>query len=292
MYRVEINGSEVLMDLIGRMADLAGAEYQTRLVLETESWKLAWSVGMLLAEPVVDKGLSGLALGLKPEVSEEKPSGGLGEHVWNFNADPGGPIVVTHEGPVNGKANGKPAAEAGSPKCRYCGKAIAQGRSMCQGAECQRKAKHEQDERYAEKRKEKTQARLAAKSYGTCEFCEMPRLPRSKICGSAECNRMLNQKHQLAYQARKAEKAAQAEPAAAQGEEAATSEGPLSLGTEPMYKVDFSDKLITFEDLVALNKSGKIPDGVQVLAQPSGRWYTVRGGSLTRVDQGGTGKGR
>jgi hypothetical protein len=246
MYQISIEKKDGLIKLVEMMAAEVAAEFTVRTVIKTRSSRLARAVSALVDEPmIVDPELdatTGLGwgllgqiqaedgpaegidldelradLGLKSEVNQEKPAGGLGE-------------------PVNGKVNGKPA-----------------------------------------------------KNYGPCEFCDQPRLPRSKTCGSEECDKKLNHKHQAAYQARKEAKAAQAAPASA---EAAKSENPLSLGTAPKYQVDGLENPITFDNLVTLNKTGAIPDGTRCLAQPSGRWYVVRGGHLKKESQDVTAAGR
>jgi hypothetical protein len=62
------------------------------------------------------------------------------------------------------------------------------------------------------------------KASNTCEFCDQPRQPRSKVCGNEECHRLLIRKHNQAYKARKA---VQSEPAPVP--EAATSDRPFAM---------------------------------------------------------------
>jgi hypothetical protein len=290
MYEVKISGSEVLMDLIGRMADLTAAQYETRLVLRTESERLAGAVSKLVGEPlVVDPELderTGLGFGVLsiPEIFSPlaKEDGspyafgpeGMKETVRNLALAQINPTAPEHK---NGKA-------ALTGRCRYCGKAIAERRVICQGAECKRRADQEKDERYKPKRAALAQARVAAKDYGTCEFCDAPRLPRSKTCGGEECGKKLAKKHQLAYQARKEAEAAKAVEA-----EVAKSESPFPdvTATEPFYEVEYPDQTLRlkFQDLMAQNQAGEIPDGTRVRALPSGRWYALRGGRLIPAGQ-------
>lgn len=281
MYEVEISGSEVLIDLIGRMADLTAAQYETRLVLRTESSRLANAVSVLLGEPLL----------VDPELDERT---GLGFGMLGLERDSNGAGVLLlgeddleAAGMVEHK-NGK-AALTGT--CRYCGKPISGQRTMCQGADCQKEAARESNERYKPKREARAQARVAATDYGTCEFCDQPRLPRSKTCGGQECAKKLARRHEAAYQARKA-KAAETAPVA----EVAKSEIPFPdvTATEPVYEVEYPDQTLRlkFQDLMAQNQAGEIPDGTRVRAQPSGRWYALRGGRLIPAGQAGMDAGR
>jgi hypothetical protein len=255
MFRVDVEDQDGLGDLIALMAKQVQAEYRFRITLETECERLAGSVSKLVGSPLlVDPELderSGLGFGLlgirgiNPAASEE------GEGVLLLGEDVAAPAVDAPE-----HKNGK-AALTGT--CRYCGKAIAERRVICQGAECKRRADQEKD-------------------YGQCEFCDAPRLTRSKTCGGEECGKKLAKKHQLAYQARKEAEAAKAVEAteAAPVAEVAKSESPFPdvTATEPVYEVEYPDQTLRlkFQDLMAQNQAGEIPDGTRVRAQPSGRW--------------------
>jgi hypothetical protein len=285
MFRVEIDDQDGLMDLVALMARQIGATFEARMVLETANEQLARGVAGLLDKAIEIEPEMGLFQGLSssrllemepgekmPELALQVPAAGHGHE----------PLTAT---------------------CRYCGKPISDHRAICQSADCKAKAQLDRDERYKPKRQAREHARLAQKEYGQCEFCDLPRLPRSKTCGAAACVNALAKKHQLAYQARQAAKAAQADqPAAAPivtepeqpvAEASPASEDPFAgmdrgkKSTAPMYQVDTSKglKLMTFKELQTEIAAGTVTEGMWVKALPSGRFYTVRAGQLDRVSQ-------
>jgi hypothetical protein len=275
MFRVEIDDQDGLMDLVALMARQIGATFEARMVLETANEQLARGVAGLLDKAIEIEPEMGLFQGLSssrllemepgekmPELALQVPAAGHGHE----------PLTAT---------------------CRYCSKPISDQRAICQSADCKAKAQLDRDERYKPKRQAREQARLAQKEYGQCEFCDLPRLPRSKTCGSEACVNALAKKHQLAYQARQAAKAAQADqPAAAPivtepeqpvAEASPASEDPfagMDRGKGPFYQVAGPQglRMVTFKELMAT-----AVDGTRVRAQPSGRYYEVRSGKLERV---------
>jgi hypothetical protein len=276
MFRVEIDDQDGLMDLVALMARQIGATFEARMVLETANEQLARGVAGLLDKAIEIEPEMGLFEGftvstlLEMEPGEKMPE-----------------LALQVPAAVNANGNGH-APLTGT--CRYCGKPITDQRAICQSADCKAKAQLDRDERYKPKRQAKEQARLAQKNYGQCEFCDLPRLPRSKTCGAAACVNALAKKHRLARQAAKAAQADQpaAAPIVTEPEQSVTEASPASedpfaginQGKGPFYQVAGPQglRMVTFKELMAT-----AVDGTRVRALPSGRYYEVRSGKLERV---------
>lgn len=123
-----------------------------------------------------------------------------------------------------------------------------------------------------------------------CEYCGDAVGPRRRCCNKAECKRKQQSHWQATYDAKKrtgqAVSADVAEEAAEPGEVAAD-EVPFAMMGEMGMHLILTGSLAELEypaaEVAKMIQAGRLQDGERIRAQPSGKYYEVRGGMLVLV---------